>query len=111
MSTILTAILVFSIAAIIFVAVLALESILDAFIGIMLWQWFITPVFNVLPPSIPIMIGLGLFMRFYANPIKFEEIQQTKEEKENKQPFQKMTTIVLAKLMILALGFVVSKFV
>ena len=45
-----------------------LRPVLWAACALLPWRWFVTPMFHVAAPSLPTMLGLGIFSAFFVTP-------------------------------------------
>lgn len=59
--------------------VLAWAALVDGFVFVKLWLWFVIPVFGLPILSIPTAIGIGLLVEFLAKPLPKAEKKEWSE--------------------------------
>jgi len=76
-----------------------------------MWGWFITPLFGILPPTVVQAIGLSYFVSALS-PIKVDTKSKTDNEGKSilGQAVTACLVAVFQPLFLLALGYVVSLF-
>jgi putative effector of murein hydrolase LrgA (UPF0299 family) len=70
-----------------------------------LWNWFVTPVFNIQSPSLPIIAGMTLLTGLLT--IKVSDLNGVEDFQES---FQKVLGLALAPWVTLASAWVVLQF-
>jgi len=89
-----------------FVGLMAISAILNGFVLVKLWSWFIVPTFGLPALSIPLAIGIALTAKFITQDLS--NINNAKQEGSN------WTPIVVAfanPFLVLLFGWIVKCFV
>lgn len=84
---------------------LVISSILNGFVLVILWSWFIVPVFELPSLTIPYAIGLAMIASFLT--------YQWKADPENKEKMTALTLLGVAifrPLLTLLFGYIVHMF-
>jgi hypothetical protein len=91
-------------------ALLALASILNGWVLVWLWRWFIIPTFHLSDLSMAYAIGIALTITFLAR-----QVEHCKHKDEDKgtgyQTVVALGEIVLRPLLALCIGWIVHQFV
>ena len=79
-----------------------------------LWYWFVTPVFGLSVPSLPLLYGLTLVASFLTHQISTTDIAvhaALEEDAQVKLRFVHMAMLWVWPVLLLLFGFVTSRFV
>lgn len=80
-------------------------TILNAFVLIKLWGWFIVPFFGLPPLIIPVAIGIAMIVSFLAIPINTAKAEDDPAVKKGH-----IISGIVRPFVILLLGWIVSSF-
>ena len=90
---------------------LVLSLIWSGFVVTKLWKWFVVPTFDVKELSIPIAIGISLFL-FFTTKADLSELPTKHDDKTTKEKLMQATINVIFKpTFILLFGWIVSLFI
>jgi hypothetical protein len=92
------------IVGIISLAVIAFVS--KIYVLSVLWNWFVTPVFNIQSPSLPIIAGMSLLVALLT--FRASNLNNSEDSQEG---FQKVLGLALAPWATLASAWIVLQFV
>jgi len=85
----------------------AVSALINAFVLIKLWNWFVIPTFELAALSYPVAIGISLLVTFLT--YQYHE-KPEKTENENKQIKHLFAVIFLRPVMVLFVGWCVQCF-
>jgi hypothetical protein len=89
--------------------VIVISTVLSGFVIQIMWGWFVTPLFGILPPTVAQAIGLSLFVGL------FRAVENRGQGTDDGTPkTEKILTgifvAVVNPLVYLALGYVIALF-
>lgn len=92
----------FVLAAAAVLGMIALAAIVDGYVGLILYNWFLLP-FGLPTLSLPVAIGISLTLRHIINTNKYTE---------DKRPVaEKVAHVIMYPLAALAMGWISLQFV
>ena len=81
-------------------------AIIGGYVLSVMWGWFVVPLFNLPPLSIPYAIGINLIVSFLTQP----NYKSSDKEKPSKV-IAEMLMACFAPLMYLGMGWIVLQFI
>lgn len=91
----------------IFVAITIIPlTIFSGFVITKLWMWFVIPAFGLQPLSIPLALGLGTLVSYFAWRQKDSEVGET-----TKDFIKAMMVIYIRPALFLLIGWIYSWFI
>ena len=89
-----------------FVGLMAISAILNGFVLVKLWSWFIVPTFGLPALSIPLAIGIALTAKFITQDLS--TINNAKKEGSGWTP---IVITFINPFLVLLVGWIVKCFV
>jgi cytochrome bd-type quinol oxidase subunit 1 len=98
----------FGMIILIFAAVVVVQGLIDAFVLVRLWRWFIAPTFGLRPLSMPIAYGISLV----AGVLQSHNMTRIKDEYKKSTWYGEIfTATVFLPLLALLCGWVVHTYI
>lgn len=89
------------------VAVIVISIIANGWALTMLWGWFVVPLFNLPPLSIPYAIGIALIVKMLTN----HSTSSDDKEKDISEIIASIIGILLSPITLVLFGWIVHSFI
>ena len=91
-------------------ALMVIATILSGFVIQIMWGWFITPLFDIYPPTIAQAIGLSLFVGAMRPSAASAKSETGKDTSALESVFTAAFVTIGQPLILLFLGYIVTLF-
>ena len=91
-----------------FIGLAILVTVLNAWALVKLWSWFIVPLFDLPPLSVPFAIGIALVAGLFA-PLSNNE--NKKQNKSTSDAVSNVIVVMLRPVPAVLVGYIVTLFI